>query len=44
LAIGSWTREELTVEQAIGQILLWLKEQERKRKEAAKATAAERPH
>jgi hypothetical protein len=35
--IARWTREELTAEQAIGQILLWLKEQERRRKETANA-------
>jgi hypothetical protein len=32
--IARWRNEELTAEQAIGQILLLLKEQERRRKEA----------
>ena len=33
--IARWKREELTVEQMIGQILLLLKEQERRLREAA---------
>ena len=33
--IARWKREELTIEQAIGQILLLLKEQERRLREAA---------
>jgi hypothetical protein len=35
--LARWKKEDLTVEQVIGQILLILKEQERKIKEAAKA-------
>jgi hypothetical protein len=33
--IARWKREELTIEQAIGQILLLLKEQDRRLREAA---------
>jgi hypothetical protein len=32
--IARWKREELTIEQAIGQILLLLKEQDRRLREA----------
>jgi hypothetical protein len=39
--IARWKREELTAEQVIGQILLLLKEHERRIREAAKGAAAE---
>lgn len=37
--IARWKREDLTVEQVIGQMLLLLKEQERRIKDAAKEAA-----
>ena len=37
--IARWKREDLTVEQVIGQMLLLLKEQERRIKDAAKGAA-----
>jgi len=38
--IARWKKEDLTVEQVIGQILLILKEQERRIKEMDKTTPA----
>jgi hypothetical protein len=38
--IARWRKEELTVEQMIGQILLVLKEQERRLRELARGQAA----
>jgi hypothetical protein len=38
--ITRWTREELTVEQVIGQILLLLREQERRLREAVRGGPA----
>ena len=40
--IARWKREELTIEQVIGQILLLLKEQDRRLREAAQQTHAHR--
>ena len=40
--IARWKREELTIEQVIGQILLLLKEQDRRLREAAQQTHARR--
>ena len=40
--IARWKREELTVEQVIGQILLLLKEQDRRLREAALQTHTRR--
>ena len=40
--IARWKREELTIEQVIGQILLLLKEQDRRLREAALHTHARR--
>jgi hypothetical protein len=40
--IARWKREELTVEQAIGQILLLIKQQEQRLREAAPAERRER--
>ena len=40
--IARWKREELTIEQVIGQILLLLKEQDRRLREAALQTHARR--
>jgi hypothetical protein len=41
--LARWKKEDLTVEQVIGQILLILREQERRMKEAAKAAPATDP-
>ena len=40
--IARWKREELTIEQVIGQILLLLKEQDRRLREAALQSHARR--
>ena len=40
--IARWKREELTIEQVIGQMLLLLKEQERRLREAAPHERRER--
>ena len=40
--IARWKREDLTIEQVIGQILLLLKEQDRRLREAAPGPQARR--
>ena len=40
--IARWKREEITIEQVIGQILLLLKEQDRRLREAVAQTHARR--
>jgi hypothetical protein len=39
--ITRWQNEQLTAEQAIGQILLWLREQERRRQEARRESGSD---